>query len=115
MKIKLKILLLNLLIVALILAFSANVMATDKINPIIPDDAKPVEKIINTLVSVFQVAAIGIGTVLLTTLGIKYMISSPDDKAEVKKHAVVFIVGALLAFGSSGIVQIFKMFFTGIG
>ena len=67
----------------------------------------------NVLVSIFQVVAIGVAVIMLTSLAIKYMVSSVNDKAEIKKHATVYIVGAIIAFGSSGILEIFKQFVVG--
>lgn len=66
----------------------------------------------NIIVSIFQVVAIGVAAIMLTSLGIKYMVSSVNEKAEIKKHATVYIVGAIIAFGSSGILEIFKQFIT---
>ena len=43
-------------------------------------------------------------------LAIKYMTSAPGDKAEIKKHAIVYIVGACMAFGATGVVEIIKTF-----
>ena len=45
---------------------------------------------------------------MIIALGIKYMSSATSDKAEVKKHAVVYLVGACIAFGATGLIQIFK-------
>ena len=38
------------------------------------------------------------------------MYSAPGDRAEIKKHAVVYIVGAVVLFASSGILGIIKDF-----
>ena len=64
----------------------------------------------NIIVSIFQVVAIGVAVIMLTSLAIKYMVSSVNDKAEIKKHATVYIVGAIIAFSSSGILEILKQF-----
>ena len=65
---------------------------------------------LETIIAVIQVIAIGVATIMLVFLGIKYMTSSVSEKAEIKKHAVVYVVGAVIAFGASGILQIFKDF-----
>ena len=54
--------------------------------------------------------AIGIGAIMLIVLAIKYMVSAPSDKAQIKQHAVVYIVGACIAFTASGVIQIIKNF-----
>ena len=47
---------------------------------------------------------------MLIVLAIKYMVSAPSDKAQIKQHAVVYIVGACIAFTASGVIQIIKNF-----
>ena len=36
--------------------------------------------------------------------------AAPGDKAEIKKHAVVYVVGAIVLFAASGILEIIKGF-----
>ena len=45
---------------------------------------------------------------MLIVLAIKYISAAPGDKAEIKKHAVVYVVGALVLFGASGIIEVIK-------
>lgn len=66
----------------------------------------------NIIVFIAQLIAAGVAVIMLVALGIKYMVSSVNEKAEIKKHAVVYIVGAIIAFGSTGILQIFRNFIT---
>ncbi len=66
------------------------------------------EKPISIVLGITQVIAIGVGAIMIIALGIKYMSSATSDKAEVKKHAVVYLVGACIAFGATGLIQIFK-------
>lgn len=52
-------------------------------------------------------AFIGIGTavavIYATILGIKYMIGSMEEKAEIKESLVPFIIGCIVLFGAFGI------------
>ena len=52
-------------------------------------------------------AFIGIGTavavIYATILGIKYMIGSIEEKAEIKESLVPFIIGCIVLFGAFGI------------
>ena len=57
-----------------------------------------------------QVIGIAIAVIMLIVLAIKYISAAPGDKAEIKKHAVVYIVGAVVLFAASGIIQIIKTF-----
>lgn len=85
----------------------ANAALTDQINPNTTATSH-FEKPISITLGIFQVVAIGMGAIMLIALAIKYMSSSSSDKAEIKKHAVVYLVGACIAFGASGLMQIFK-------
>ena len=46
---------------------------------------------------------------MLIVLAIKYIVSSPEDKAEIKKHAVVYVVGAIFIFAASSIIELLKL------
>ena len=59
--------------------------------------------IYNILLSVAIVAAVIVGAVL----GIKFMISSAEARAEYKEAMVPFIIGCIVAFGAFGIWKIF--------
>lgn len=64
--------------------------------------------IAQTAVTVAQVIAVGVAIIMLIVLAMKYMISAPGERATIKKHAVVYIVGAIVMFASTGILEIIK-------
>lgn len=66
--------------------------------------------ILNIFLGLAQVIGIAIAVIMLIVLAIKYISAAPGDKAEIKKHAVVYIVGAVVLFAASGIIQIIKTF-----
>ncbi len=74
------------------------------------DVTKPIEDTAKSAITIAQVIGVGVAVIMLIVLGMKYMISAPDDKAQIKKHAVVYIIGAVVLFGASGILQIIKNF-----
>lgn len=58
---------------------------------------------------VFNAVAVvgsGIAIISITILGIKYMVSSVEDKAQVKKKLVPFVIGAAIFFGASFVMRI---------
>lgn len=67
-------------------------------------------KIISSAISVIQVIGIGIAIIMLTSLGIKYMVGSIEDKAQVKKHATIYVLGAVVFFAAAAILQIIQGF-----
>lgn len=104
-----KILLSCIMIIFVICILSNFAMATDRIEPN-ANATGSFTHLIEITIGVFQVVAIGIGSIMLIVLAIKYMTSAPDEKAKIKQHAVVYIVGACIAFTASGVVQIIKNF-----
>lgn len=67
-----------------------------------------------TIVGLLQVAGIVIAVVVLLVLGIKYMMGSAEEKAEYKKTMIPYLVGALLIFAATTIVNVVYNMFSGI-
>jgi len=59
-----------------------------------------------TIVTVLQVIGVVVAVVVLLVLGIKYMVGSAEEKAEYKKTMMPYIVGAILIFAATTIVNI---------
>ena len=56
----------------------------------------------------FQVVGYAIAVIMLAWLGIKYILASPDGKAEIKKQAFAYILGAVLLFAAGTIVGLVR-------
>lgn len=69
------------------------------------DMAEGVKGIAGTILGVLQVAAAAIAVIVLVILAIKYIMASPNDKADIKKSATGYIIGAVILFGASGILN----------
>ena len=63
-----------------------------------------------SIFSIVQVVGSAVAIIMLVVLAIKYMSAAPGDKAEIKKHAVVYVTGAIVLFGSAGILSIIEQF-----
>lgn len=72
--------------------------------------ASSVQRIIGAILTVTQVIGVGVAVIMLIVLAIKYISAAPSDKAEIKKHMVVYVVGAVVLFAASGILEIIKRF-----
>jgi len=68
--------------------------------------------IVGGLLTMVQVVGSGVAVIMLIVLAIKYISAAPSDKAEIKKHAVVYVVGAVVLFAASGIITIVRNFAT---
>ena len=120
MKIKketaIKILAAALTVLMLISCMHSTVFADDYLDPktITANDnagaVKKVQNVAGSVLGIVQVIASATAVIMLIVLAIKYISSAPNDKAEIKKHAVIYVVGAVLLFGATGILQLIKTF-----
>lgn len=65
-----------------------------------------------SLIYIIQMVGTGIAIVMLTYFGIKYMLAAPDAKADFKKSATGYIVGAVILFAAVNIIGIISNFAT---
>ena len=72
--------------------------------------AETMNKWIGQAIVVVQVVGVGVAIIMLIVLAIKYISAAPSDKAEIKKHAVVYVVGAVVLFAASGILGLIRRF-----
>lgn len=87
-------------------AFSINIFENGKAG----DAEKMTRTALETVLAVTRVVATGIAIIMLSILGIKYIIASAGERAEIKKQAVVYVVGAVIMFAASGILGIIEGF-----
>lgn len=64
----------------------------------------------STAISVVRVVCVTIAIVILLVIAMKYMISAPGDRADIKKHAVHYVIGAFVLFAVTGILSILDNF-----
>lgn len=57
----------------------------------------------NLVISIMRIVGVTIAVLMLLVLAIKYMTSAAGERADIKKHAIVYVVGAVLLFGAVGI------------
>lgn len=53
-----------------------------------------------------QVIAVGFALVSALIMGMKYMFSSVEDKATIKQKMILFIGGAVIVFGATGLIKL---------
>ena len=76
--------------------------------------SKSAQNIIGALITIVRIIGTGVAIIMLIVLAIKYISAAPSDKAEIKKHAVVYVVGAVVLFAASGILGIIQQFASNI-
>ncbi len=74
------------------------------------DSATTVRKFIGAVLNIVRMVGAAVAISMLMIIACKYIIASAGDKADVKKYAVNYIIGALILFGASGILTIIQKF-----
>lgn len=68
------------------------------------------QNIAGSVISVAKVVCAGVAIIMLSVIAMKYMLAAPSEKADIKKHAVVYVVGAVVMFAATGILTIIQSF-----
>lgn len=99
-----------ILIITTILSAFNIVLATEPSIPssLEPSGATDVSNIAGMVIYVIQIIAFAAAVIMLIFVGIKFLTASPEGKAEVKKIAVIYVVGAILLFAATGILGIVR-------
>ena len=81
----------------------------------IPSPSKPsgtgiasIENITGNVIFIIQMIAFAAAVIMLIFVGIKFITASPEGKAEIKKTAVIYVIGAVLLFAAGAILTILK-------
>lgn len=94
-------------------AFAFDMMATIKAQAdATADDSvtSSISTISGAVITIARVICAAVAVAMLAILGMKYMSAAPSEKADIKKHAVVYIVGAIVMFACTGILGIIQQF-----
>ena len=98
-----KVLLIILIAISIVASFSGIVNAKVDVNTFSNniDASAPtgvsdttITKTTGNILYVIQAIGIAVGVIIIAYMGIKYITSSPEGKAELKKQAYVYILGA---------------------
>jgi Sec-independent protein secretion pathway component TatC len=122
---KIKVFLILILILSMCIAFSNAVFAdySSEMSSLLTDQdtwddttntTSTVQNITGTVISVARIIGVTIAVVMLLVLAMKYMSAAPGEKADIKKSAVVYVVGAVILFAVVGILGIIEQFSSAI-
>lgn len=116
-----KIILMSLIFILVLCVFSATALADDPIDTLLSSvtqedvsagdtTGEGIQAAINTILGITQIAGTGVALIAVSLLGIKYMLASAEDKAEIKKYIVGVVIGGLLVFGGVELAQMLANF-----
>ena len=121
MKVK-SLVIVGLIIVINIMFFSTNVVHADGISDVISGgdsfirqgnsgneiiDQSELQKVSKMLNNILIAIGMCVAVVISAILGIKFMIGSVEEKAQIKDSLLPFIIGCIVLFGAFGIWRIF--------
>ena len=65
---------------------------------------------INGIIGLIQIVGTLVAVGACVYLGIRYVISSVEEKADIKKKLIPFVIGTIIFFGATGILQLIAYF-----
>lgn len=77
------------------------------------NDITSVEKILINILAVIRTVGMFIAVGILMVIACKYIVASAGDRADIKKYAISYIIGAIILFATSGIAQILQKLIEG--
>ena len=119
MKKMIKVMSLSIALMLMLAAVAMPVMATGSLTIPKPNyGAQGTQGIQNAGSNIAGIAAtvgIAVALVILIWLAIKYITAAPSDKADIKKSATAYVIGAVLLFAASGVLGLIQAFGTQLG
>ena len=76
----------------------------------VPDAKNTVSNVLNGLISATRVIGAAVAIIILIVIACKYIIASAGDRADIKKYAMNYIIGAVILFAATGILGIIQTF-----
>lgn len=76
-------------------------------------DVDPVVQIFSAVLFIIRMAGTAIAVVILMIIACKYMIASAGERADIKKYAMSYIIGAIIMFGTAQIAGLLQQVITG--
>jgi type IV secretory pathway VirB2 component (pilin) len=67
-----------------------------------------IQNIVGTILDIVRTIGATVAVVILMIIAGKYMIASAGDRADIKKYAVNYIIGALILFSASALLGMVK-------
>lgn len=97
-----------IVVMAIVIVMSSNLFAVGTLNTNIGSEGTAAGGVVNTanniwatVASIVQILAVA----AVVIAGVRYMFASADAKADIKKQTVILIIGAVLVFGATAILQ----------
>ena len=71
---------------------------------------KSASNVAGAILNVVRIVGVGISLIMLTVVAMKYMLAAPGDRADIKKHAIPFVIGAVILFAAANLLKLLADF-----
>ena len=78
------------------------------------DAAGAVTTTANNIIGIVQVICYAAAVIMLVMLGVKFVTSSPEGKAEIKKSAIIYVIGAIIVFAAGTLLSVISNLSTNV-
>lgn len=78
------------------------------------DASNSINNVVTSVITIARIVGVTVAIVMLLVVAMKYMSAAPGEKADIKKSAVVYVVGAIVLFAVTGILTIISKFSSNI-
>ena len=68
--------------------------------------ASSLEDTIRNVIGIVQVICYGAAIIMLVILGVQFITASPEGKAQIKKSAIQYVIGAIIVFAAGTLLGI---------
>lgn len=99
------------LVLILVVCFSVTALALDPstfMSSVGPNNVSALNTLGGTIINVMQVVATVVAIAVLLFVGIKFLLASPAQKANIKDMLIPYVIGAVLIFATVPILGIIK-------
>lgn len=72
-------------------------------------------QILGMILDITRTIGIGVALIILTYIGIKFMLASPSERANIKQYSMNFVIGAFILVGGAGVLTVVKEFAMNLG
>lgn len=78
------------------------------------DANEKVKSVVGVVITIARIVGVAVAITMLLVVAMKYMTAAPGEKADIKKSAVVYVVGAFILFAVTGILGLINQFSSNI-
>lgn len=68
----------------------------------------------NNIIGIVQVICYAAAVIMLVLVGVKFITASPEGKAEIKKSAIQYVIGAIIVFAAGALLGVISNLSTNV-